>query len=132
MLLSPVEQGEFELCQAAAQCWIVATLAHLLCHVLAYSVDAWVVLVLLVGNEQVELRVLLNLHTKFVESLDRSVAGEEVLWTWTKGDDLKTLQTEDDACYRHEVSHHLSHFLGCADTLEYIPSDGACQGCMSS
>ena len=66
---------------------------------------------LLVSHEEVELRVLLHFNTQFIESLDRSVAGKEVLRTWTEGDDLQTLQTDDNACDGHELSHHLSHFF---------------------
>ena len=69
---------------------------------------------LLVSYEQVELRVLLYLYAEFIQALDRSVAGEEVLRTWTEGDNLQALETEDDASHGNELSHHLSHFLCCA------------------
>ena len=113
MLLCPVEQCKFELCHAAAERRIVAAFAHFLCHILANSIDAWVVLVLLVSYEQVELRVLLYLYAEFIQALDRSVAGEEVLRTRTEGDNLQALETKDDASYGNELCHHLSHFLCC-------------------
>ena len=37
-------------------------------------------------------------------------------WTpgaWTEGDNLQTLQTEDNASYRNEVLNHLSYVLCC-------------------
>ena len=112
MLLSPVEQGQFKLCHAAAEVGIVLALAHLGSHVLADVVDAWVVLMSLISHEQVELGVLLDLHAELIESLDRSVAGEEVLRTRTKGDDLQTLQADDGTCHGYEVSNHLGDVVG--------------------
>lgn len=90
--LCPVEQCQLKLCHSAAEIRIVASLAHLLGHISANLFDTWVVLVLLVSYEEVELRVLLNLYTQFIQALDRSVAGEEVLRTWTEGDNLQALQ----------------------------------------
>ena len=112
VLLSPVEQCQLKLRHAAAEVGIVLALAHLGSHILADVVDTRVVLVLLVSHEEVELRVLLNLHTEFIESLDRSVAGEEVLRTRTEGDDLQTLQADDGTGHGHEVSDHLGDVVG--------------------
>ena len=113
MLLCPVKESKLKLCHAAAQVRVIFAFAHLFCHLLADAIDTWVVLVLLIRYEQVKLRVLLNLYAEFIQALDRSVASEEVLWTWTECDDLQALQTEDDTCYWHEVLDHLGNILCC-------------------
>lgn len=89
MVLSPVEKGELKLCHPWQKGLIVLALAHLLTHVLADLRDTRVVLMLTVADEQVELGVLLHLYTQLIESLDRSVASKEVLWTRTEGDNLQ-------------------------------------------
>ena len=55
MSLCPVEQCQLKLCHSAAEVRIVASLAHLLGHISANLVDTWIVLVLLVSYEEVEL-----------------------------------------------------------------------------
>ena len=44
---------------------------------------------LFVSNQKVKLRVLFNLNAQLIESFDRCVTCEEVLWTWSKGNDLQ-------------------------------------------
>ena len=53
--LCPVEQCQLKLCHSAAEIRIVAAFAHLLGHISANLFDTWVVLVLLVSYEEVEL-----------------------------------------------------------------------------
>ena len=67
---------------------------------------------LLVGHEQVELRVLLHLYAQFIETLDGGVAGEEVLGTRTEGDNLQPPQTDDHAGNGHKLGHHAGHLFG--------------------
>ena len=49
----------------------------------------------LVGNEQIQLGVLLDLDAQLVQTLDGRVAGKEVLRTRAEGDDLQILHTDD-------------------------------------
>src|SRR5574344_12704 len=114
MILCPVHQSEFKLCHAGVEFCIVLTRSHLCFHFLANLRNTWIVGVLLVRYEQIQLRVFLYLYAQFIQPLDRSVAGEEVLWTWTECNNLQTLQTDDSASYRYEVSHHLGYIVSCA------------------
>jgi hypothetical protein len=48
--------------------------------------------VLVVSRQQIQLRVFFHGHAQVVQCLDRSVAGQEVVGTGAKGDDLQALQ----------------------------------------
>ena len=72
---------------------------------------------LLVGDEQVELGVLLNLHAEIIERLNGGIAGEEVLRTGTEGDDLQAGHADQSAGHRHEVENHPGHVLRVADRI---------------
>ena len=115
VLLGPVEQGDLELRHALAHLGIVAALAHLLGHVLADGGDALVAGVGLVGHEQVELAVLLDLDAELIEALDGGVAGEEVLRARAEGDNLQLAQADKGAGDRQELADHPRDVLGGAD-----------------
>ena len=66
----------------------------------------------LVGDEQVELGVLLDLHADLVEALNRGVAGEEVLGTGAEGDDLQIFHADDGPGDGHELPDHIGALLG--------------------
>ena len=67
---------------------------------------------LLEGLEQVELRVLLNLHIEVVQGTDGCVAGQEVVGTRTEADNLQVLQTHNGTGNGHKLMNHLGT-LGC-------------------
>ena len=71
----------------------------------------------LVGDEQVELRVLLDLDADLVEALDRGVAGKEVLRARAEGDDLEVAHADDHAGHGHKVLNHLGDLGGGADRI---------------
>ena len=110
--LGPVKKRELELRHAGEQVGIVAALPHLGGHVGADVGDARVALVLAVGDEKVELGVLLDLDAQLVEALDRCVAGKEVLRARAEGDDLEVADADDGAGHGHEVGHHLGDVGG--------------------
>ena len=64
---------------------------------------------LFVSNQKVKLRVLFDLNTQLIESFDRCVTCEEVLWTWSKGNDLQVTNTDNGTCNWYEVSDHGSN-----------------------
>ena len=70
-----------------------------------------------VAYEEVELRVLLHLDAELIESLDRCVAGEEILWAWTEGDDFQTLESEYYSCHRNEVVDHCRDVGSCSHRI---------------
>ena len=108
VLLSPVKKRELELSHTLVHLRIVAAFAHFLSHVFADSRDTGIVRMCLVSYEQVKLRVLLNLNADLIETLDGSVAGEEILRSGTEGNNLKVLNTDDSASNRNELTDHLS------------------------
>ena len=59
---------------------------------------------LLITYKEVKLRVLLNLHTKLVESLDRGIAREEVLRPWSECDYLQVPDTDHSTGNRQKLT----------------------------
>ena len=107
MLLSPVKKRKLELCHACAHLRIILAFAHLLSHVFAYSRDTGIVCMCLVSYKQVKFGVLFNFNAELIQSLDGSVAGEEVLRTRSESNNLKVLNTDDGASDRNEIADHL-------------------------
>ena len=61
----------------------------------------------LVGDQQVQLGVLLHFHAQLIEALDGSIAGEEVLRPGAEGDNLEVLHADDGPGHGDEVPDHL-------------------------
>lgn len=75
MLGSPIKQGEFVLGETRQNAG-VSVLPDLLFHIGPNSRDAGIVLMFVVGYEQIKFTVLFDLHAKIIQRLDRRVAGE--------------------------------------------------------
>ena len=112
VLLGPVQQGQLKLGHADQHVLIVAALAHLLAHVRADLGDPGIVGMLLVGHQQIQLGVLLDLHAQLIQALDGGVAGEEVLGPGPEGDDLQVAHADDSPGDRDEVGDHLGDVAG--------------------
>ena len=112
MLLRPVQQGDLQLGHALIHLGVVAALPHLLGHVGADPRDAGIVLVGLVGHQQIQLGVLLDLHADLIQALDGGVAGKEILGTGAEGDDLQLGQADEGAGDGHIVLDHGGDVLG--------------------
>ena len=107
MAFCPVEERQLKLRHAFEHIGVVFALAHFLLHILADGGDARVARVCLVGDEQVEFGVFLDLHAELIQALDGRVAGEEVLRARAEGDDLQVLHTDDGARDGDKVRDHL-------------------------
>ena len=94
VVLSPIQQSQLKLGHALQHVGVILALAHFLGHVGAHIGDAGVAGVLLVGDQQVQLGVFLNLHTQLVQAVDGGVAGEEVLGPGAEGDNLQVLNAD--------------------------------------
>ena len=70
---------------------------------------------LLVGLQQVELGVLLNVDAQLEQGGDGGVAGEEVEGTGAEGDDLQVAQAQQGAGDGRELLDHVGALLGGAD-----------------
>ena len=112
VVLRPVQQGQLKLGHALQHVGVVLALAHFLGHVGAHIRDAGIFRVLLVGDQQVQLGVLFNLHAQVVQALDGGVAGEEVLGPGAKGDDLQVLNADDGPGNGHKFRHLVRQLLG--------------------
>ena len=112
MVLRPVQQGQLKLGHALQHVGVVLALAHFPGHVGAHIQDAGIFRVLLVGDQQVQLGVFLNLHAQVVQALDGGVAGEEVLGPGAKGDDLQVLNADDGPGNGHKLRHLVRQLLG--------------------
>ncbi len=114
MGVGPVQQGQFELRHPGQQVGVILALAHLGGHVGTDVGDAGIVGMGLVGDQQVQLGVLLDLHAQLIQTLDGGVAGEEVLGTRAEGDDLQVLHAQDGPGDGHELGDLVRQFLGSA------------------
>ena len=109
MRLRPVEKRDFKLGHPLAHLGIIAALAHFLCHVLADAGNPGVARVGLVGNQQVQLGIFLHFHADFIQTLNRRVAGKEVLRPGSEGDNLQLRQADQRAGNGLEFADHLCH-----------------------
>ena len=89
--------------------------AHLGSHILADILDARVVCMLFVGNQQVQLAVLFHFNAQLVQALDGCVAGKEVLRAGAEGDDLQITHTQQGAGDGNELDHLVSDLISSAD-----------------
>ena len=92
-------------------------------HILYHIRNSRIACMLVEGLEQIQLRVLFNLHAQVVQLLDRCVACQEVQRTRAKADDLQIRQTNDSACDRQQTHESYLHILQRfpPDTPEYMP-----------
>ena len=117
VLLGPVQQSQLKLRHPGQQVGVVFALAHLGGHVGADLRDAGVVGMLAVGHQQVQLGVLLHFHAQLIQALDGGVAGEEVLGTGTKGDDLQPAHAQNGPGHGYELGHLVRQLLGGAHRI---------------
>ena len=115
--LCPVQQRQLELRHALAQLRIILALAHFLRHVFADSGDAGVASMFLVGDEQIQLGVLFDFHAQLIQTLNRGIAGEEVLRTRAEGDDLEVLHADDGAGNRDKFRDLVRQLIRRADGI---------------
>ena len=115
MVLGPIQQRQLELCHAGQERGIAVTRhTKLGSHILADGLDTGIVLVCLVGHQQIQLGVLLDLNAQLIQTLDGGVAGEEILRTGAEGDDLEALDTNDGTGDGKKITDHGCAFLGIA------------------
>ena len=88
MLLHPVEESQLILGKLWQYACHFIALAKLLFHIGDDLGYAWVVLMLVIGCEQVQLGVFLDLCADIIKLFDRGIAGEKILRAWAEGNDL--------------------------------------------
>ena len=115
--LGPVEQRQLKLRHAFEHIGVISALAHFLLHILTNGGNTRIARMGLVGNEQIQLGVLLDLHAQLVQALDGRVAGEEVLRTRAEGDDLQILHADNGTGNGDKVRDHLRDILRRADRI---------------
>ena len=87
-------------------------LSQLSGHLADKSGNPGILIVLAVGNQQVQLGVLFNLHSKVKEWLDGTVAGHKILRTRAKGHELEPPETQNSGGDGTELPDHLGNLLG--------------------
>ncbi len=107
MLLGPVKQRKLQLRHPLVHIGIIAALAHLLCHIGANLRDTGVIGMGLVGHQQIQFRVLLDLHTDFIQSLNGCIACEEILRSRAEGNDFQLGQADQGTGNRLKFTDHL-------------------------
>ena len=115
VVLDPVEQGQFILCQAGQNTGHLVAFAQFGFHLGDLRGDAGIVCMLLVGLQQIQLGVLLNVDAQLEQGGDGGVAGEEVEGTGAEGDDLQVAQAQQGAGDGRELLDHVGALLGGAD-----------------
>lgn len=88
MLFCPVEQSKLILRKTRQNALILVICTQFRRHVGHNGRNARVVGVRTIGHEQIKLGVFLNFDAEVKQRLNRRVAGEKVVRTRTKGDDL--------------------------------------------
>ena len=108
----PIQQGQFELGHAGQQVGVILALAHLGGHVGADLGDAGVVGVLFISHQQIQLGVFFHFHAQLIQALDGGIAGEEVLRTGAKGDDLEVFHAQHGPGNGQKLRYLVRQFLG--------------------
>ena len=111
MRFRPIQQSQFKLGHALQQVRIDLAV-HLPLHIGNNLGNPLVTGMGFVGHQQIQLGVFFDLHAQLVQTLDGGIAGEEVLGTGAKGDDLQIFHTDDGPGDRNEFPDHLRAFFG--------------------
>ena len=107
MCLCPVKQCQLELCHTWEHLRIsISGHAQLFCHIVADFLNSRIVGMCFEGDQKIQLGILFDLDAKFVKPFDRCVAGKEILWSRTKGDDLQIFQSQYSSCNRNKIFDH--------------------------
>ena len=114
---NPVHQRQLVLRKPRQHAGHPIALAEFLFHFANLFRNAFVALVLTVGDEQIQLRILLNVHAQLNQRRNRRVAGVKVRGARTERNDLELLQPQHCACDRHEFKHHFRAFLRRANRI---------------
>lgn len=117
MFVYPVEQCELKLRHTFQHIWVIATVPHLVRHVFANGLNAPVILVSTVCDKEIELRVLLDFDTQFVQTLNGGIAGEEILGARSEGYDLQVSHPDDRTSDRKEIGDLLCNLIGRTNRL---------------
>ena len=113
MSLCPIQQSQLKLRHTGQQFRILITaLTQLSSHICTNLGNTRVILMLFIGNQQIQLRVFLNFNAQLIQALDRCIAGEEVLRPRAESDHFQCLYTNNSAGNGQEVVDHIST-LGC-------------------
>ena len=113
VLLRPVQQRQLKLCHALQKIGIDLAV-HFVLHIGNNLGNPLVTGMGFVGHQQIQLGVFFDLHAQLVQTLDGGIAGEEVLGTGAKGDDLQIFHTDDGPGDRNELPDHLGALFGSA------------------
>ncbi len=117
VVFRPVQKCQFKLRHARQKVGVPVSRAKLRRHVLRNRRYPRVAGVCLVGDQQVQLGVLLDLHPEVVQRLDRRVAREEVLRARPECDDLQGTQPEDRARDGNEIGDHTGYAVRRSDRV---------------
>ena len=91
MCLYPIQQSDLVLSQFWQDFRLHIAFAQFFLHIFCNFFNTWIPFMFLKGFKKIQLRVLFDLDSQVIQSLDRSVAGQEVLRTGTKADHFQVL-----------------------------------------
>ena len=117
MRFHPIKEGQLILSQLGQDACHLVAFAKFFLHISDDFGDTGIVLMIVIGSEEIQLGILLDLSTEIVKLLDGSVAGKEILRTGAEGNDLEVADTDNASCNRYEFADHLSDLIGCADRI---------------
>ena len=115
--LYPIQQSNFILSQFRQDFRFHIAFAQLFLHILCHLRNTWVSFMVFKGLEKVQLRVFFNLDSQVIQSLDRSIAGQEVLRTRTEADNFQVFQSHNSSCDGNKFFNHTCHFFSCANRI---------------
>ena len=91
MCLYPIQQSDLVLSQFWQDFRLHIAFAQFFLHIFCNFFNTWIPFMFLKGFKKIQFRVLFDLDSQVIQSLDRSVAGQEVLRTGTKADHFQVL-----------------------------------------
>ena len=88
MAFDPVLQRYLILCELFKDFRNFIGASQLFCHLLCHRVNPFILRMCIKGCEEIQLRVFLNLHSQFIQTLDWRVAGQKILRPRPEGDEF--------------------------------------------
>ena len=82
MFLHPVFQRQFVLCQFRKNLRLLIALSQFLFHFSDNAGNPLILVMPMEGLEQIQLRILLDLHPQIIQLLDGGIAGKEIQRPW--------------------------------------------------
>ena len=110
MFFHPVFQRQLVLCQLRKNLRLLIAFSQFLFHLPDNAGNPLIPVMLMKGLEQIQFRILLDLHPQVIQLLDGGIAGKEIQRPWPEADDLQIAQSYDSPGNGQEFMNHIRAF----------------------